>query len=44
MLGKGKLKNEEITKEEYDNWRYTYPKMEAERTKQRLDELRAETK
>ena len=20
-----KLKNEEITKEEYDNWRYTYP-------------------
>lgn len=37
-----KLKNGEITKEEYDQWRYNYPKMEAERTKEKLDELRAE--
>ena len=26
-----KLESGEITKEEYDQWRYTYPKMEAER-------------
>ena len=37
-----KLKNGEITKEEYDAWRYTYPKMEAERTKAALDARRAE--
>ncbi len=35
-----KLKNGEITKEEYDHWRYNYPKLEAERFKQELDELR----
>lgn len=37
-----KLKNGEITKEEYDAWRYTYPKMEAERTRMALDARRAE--
>lgn len=36
-----KLKTEEITKEDYDNWRYNYPQMEAERFKAQLDELRA---
>lgn len=39
-----KLKSGEITKEEYDDWRYNYPKVEAERTKERLDALRAEKK
>jgi len=39
-----KLKNEEITKDEYDNWRYNYPRVEAERTKQKLDEIREERK
>ena len=37
-----KLKNGEITEDEYNAWRYTYPKTEAESTKQRLDVLRAE--
>lgn len=37
-----KLKNEEITKEEYDAWRYNYPKVEAERFKEEIDTLRAE--
>ena len=32
-----KLESGEITKEEYDQWRYTYPKMEAEQTRQELD-------
>lgn len=32
-----KLTNNEITQEEYDHWRYTYPKVESERTKQSLD-------
>ena len=35
-----KLKNGEITKEEYDHWRYNYPKLEAERFKKELDKLR----
>lgn len=35
-----KLKNGEITKEEYDHWRYTFPQVEAERTRERMDELR----
>lgn len=39
-----KLKNGEITKREYDTWRYTYPKIEAERTRAALDALRAEKK
>lgn len=37
-----KLKNGEITKEEYDDWRYNYPRIEAERTKEQIDDLRAE--
>lgn len=37
-----KLKNGEITREEYDTWRYNYPRIEAERTKARLDALRTE--
>ena len=35
-----KLKAGEITKEEYDHWRYTYPKVKAERTRDELDRLR----
>ena len=37
---KEKLQNGKITKEEYDNWRYTYPKIEVERTHKRLKERR----
>ena len=32
-----KLEAGEITKEEYDHWRYTYPKVEAQRTRDGLD-------
>ena len=32
-----KLEAGEITKEEYDHWRYTYPKVEAQRTRDELD-------
>ena len=39
-----KFKSGEIAKEEYDAWRYNYPKIEAERTKERLDTLRTEEK
>ena len=39
-----KLKQGEISKEDYDRWRYTYPEVEAERTKAALDKLRAEKK
>ena len=35
-----KLKCSEISKEEYDKWRYTYPEAEAMRTKEALDSLR----
>ena len=28
-----KLQSGEITKDQYDQWRYTYPKMEVERTR-----------
>ncbi len=35
-----RYRNKEINKEEYDEWRYTYPEMEAKRTKAELDELR----
>ena len=35
-----KYKNGEITKDEYDLWRYTYPAVEAKRTKDKLDEYR----
>ena len=34
-----KLKNGEITKEGYDDWRYNYPRTEAERMRHQLDEL-----
>ena len=37
---KEKLRNGKITKEEYDNWRYTYPKVEIDRTKKRLRDRR----
>lgn len=37
-----KLKSGEITKDEYDAWRYNYPKAAAEWTKAELDVLRAE--
>lgn len=39
-----KLEAGEITREEYDHWRYTYPKVEAERTRAALDELRERKK
>lgn len=29
-------------KDEYDDWRYNYPRIEAERTRERLDDLRDE--
>ena len=37
-----KLKSGEITEDEYNTWRYNYPKAEAERTKERLDAKREE--
>ena len=39
-----KLKNGEITHEEYNTWRYTYPRIEAERTRASIDALRAKNK
>ena len=39
-----KLKNGEITEDDYNEWRYTYPRIEAERTKATLDELRQQKK
>ena len=35
-----KLRNEEITKDEYDAWRYSYPRVEVERQKKARDERR----
>lgn len=35
-----KFKAGEITKEEYDQWRYNYPRLEAERFKADIDALR----
>lgn len=35
-----KLENGEITKEEYDTWRYNYPENEVMRTREELDALR----
>lgn len=32
-----KLKRGEVTKEEYDDWRYNYPRIKAERLKAQLD-------
>lgn len=37
-----KLKAGQVTKEEYDTWRYNYPRVEAERTKAALNARRAE--
>ena len=37
----GKLKSGEIAKEVYDDWRYNYPRIEAERMSERRDNLRA---
>ncbi|MDR2046345.1 MAG: helix-turn-helix domain-containing protein [Clostridiales bacterium] len=37
-----KLKSGEITVDEYNAWRYNYPKGEVERTKAVLDKIRAE--
>lgn len=39
-----KLDSGEITKEEYDEWRYTYPQKEAAELKKNLDVLRAKKK
>ena len=38
-----KYRNGEITKDEYDAWRYTYPEYEAKRTRARLDAKRKKT-
>lgn len=37
-----KLKRGEITKQEYDDWRYNYPRIKVEWLKTELDALRAE--
>lgn len=39
-----KYRNGEISREDYDHWRYTFPKVEAERTKAALDEIRQQKK
>ena len=39
-----KLRSEEITKDEYDAWRYSYPRIEVERTKARLVAARKKKK
>ena len=39
-----KLESGEITKEQYEQWRYTYPKMEWEQTRRDLDALREKRK
>lgn len=39
-----KYRNGEISKEEYDRWRYTYPEVEIQRTRESLDRLREERK
>lgn len=35
-----KYRNGKISKEEYDRWRYTYPEVEVQRTRDALDDLR----
>ena len=35
-----KFRKGEISKEDYDHWRYTYPEVEAQRTRDRLDAMR----
>ncbi len=39
-----KYRNGEISKEEYDRWRYTYPEVEVQRTRETLDILRKSKK
>lgn len=39
-----KLKNDQITKDEYDEWRHSYPRIEVERQKQQRDKLREQKK
>ena len=39
-----KLQSGEITKDEYDHWRYTYPQMEVERTRQEREDFRNQMK
>lgn len=39
-----KYRNGEISKEEYDHWRYTYPEVEVQRTRDALDKTRTEKK
>lgn len=39
-----KLKNDEITQEEYDAWRYSYPDIEAQRFMESLNAFREEKK
>lgn len=39
-----KYRNGEISKEEYDRWRYTYPEVEVQHTRESLDKIRAEKK
>lgn len=39
-----KYRNGEISKEEYDRWRYTYPEVEAQRTREALDVLKERKK
>ena len=41
---KQRLERGEITKEEYDQWRYTYPSIPVARTKAALDALREKQK
>lgn len=36
-----RYRNDEISKEEYDRWRYTYPEVETQRTREALDAMRA---
>ena len=38
-----KLRSEEITREDYDTWRYNYPRAEAERTRAELYEQQADS-
>ena len=38
---KAKLRAEETTKEQYDKWRYNYPRIEAKRFRAVLDAHRA---
>ena len=39
-----KFRKREISKEEYDEWRYTYPQTELEHTKYRLNNARKNSK